>query len=95
MYQDDPLEPEGGYAPSHYQGKDLDSASCPDNDAMEDVTQPLNHLQFTQEEGPVFHKIDVNKIQDLEDVKKILGALGLACTMDMVKEHGLEFLIKD
>ena len=99
MYQDDPLEPEGGYAPSHYQGKDpikvestreydLDSASCPEEDTKFEFVE-------CNQEGPPLRAIDSDKIQTLDDVKLIINALQIQCTQDIVEKFGLEFLMKD
>jgi hypothetical protein len=85
MYQDDPLEPEGGYAPSHYQGKDLDSASCPE----EFTIIPCN------QEGPPMRTLDPSKIQTLEDIIAIFTALRIQCTQDIVDDYNLGHLMKD
>jgi hypothetical protein len=62
----------------------------------EDIAVPIQEFSFAQpDDRPSFHKIDVSKVQNLDDVKKILAALELACTYDIVQKHGLEFLIED
>jgi len=98
MYQDDPLEPEGGYPPSHYnQNRSLlespfkaleTTPLLPESEMTatgEDVSEALSNgtYSFDLPKEPKYFKVDMDKIQNLEDVKLILSALQLACTEEM------------
>ena len=43
---------------------------------------------------PKVYPIDCNKIESLDDVKKLLDVLGLAMTPEFAKENGLSHLIE-
>ena len=101
MYQDDPLEPEGGYAPSYYQGHPLENApKFPEAEMtanLEDISTPVDTFTFepVNVPQPPMFSIDTDKITSLEDIKSILKALNIQCTADVLKDFNLEHLIKD
>lgn len=43
---------------------------------------------------PTVYPVITNNIKDLEDVKKLLNALGLAMTKEYAEENGLSHLIE-
>jgi hypothetical protein len=109
MYQDDPLEPEGGYPPSHYnQNRSLlespfkaleTTPLLPESEMSatgEDVSEALSNgtgtYSFELPKEPKYFKVDMDKIQNLEDVKLVLSALQLACTEDMFETFKIEHL---
>lgn len=44
--------------------------------------------------GSTYREIDADKIQDLEDLKKIISVLHISLTDDIIKANGLEYLMK-
>ena len=60
-----------------------------------DVSGPIENMTFGYTKQSMFYKIEIDKIQTLEDIKLVLKTLGLSCTEEAIKGNGLEHLMGD